>query len=1647
MIWTGSASVDPTALNLNPRGANGNGASLTLQAFNGDISVKGSIGSDGVGTGDGGSLVLDFFGPSSGPFTIGMGPTANGVAGSIHANSGLLGGSGGIIGLGGNGNPIQFKSPSDVSVNNVSGNGGSIGMQGTLDIPAGTISVDASPGNFNGGSISLVGEITTTGTGPLILSANASGSGRGGNVTFTSVNSDETIGTGTGQLQMYARGWDGVLSLGGINLTVNPTFFNASPLTANSAGPSLSIISYGGHIFVTQSLSADGRGSGNGGFVSIQAANSTNSLTIGSGVTSDGVNGTVTANAGPLGGAGGDVQILSNNAITLLSGSPVQANGTTGSGGTIFLASTVALNIGPGSINADGGTTGGHINIGTGVLNVTGPEVISANGQSAGGQIVINANATNVTGGALSISATGLLSGGSVHFTAGSNTVSTGSGPGQVNFDVSGGSGGTLQLSASSIIADQAALKFGPTGPNGNGGSLFLNGNLQVTNALSANGAGSGNGGTISLTNSSPAWTIGVPLTADAGPSGSRGGSISVSAPASITTLSNGALFSAVAAAGSGGTISLSTNQLSLTGVTPVNVDATGGTNGAGGSVSVQSTSTTSDLAVGSSAGQLIINAQGGSGGTVNISSGRNLFIDPSSLIAGPLSVKGSGAHITLSASQFILSASGPTILSADGNGVGIGGSISLQSTSNLSIGSGAGQFMLSAQGLNGGTISVTSAGTISLDPTALVANALVSGGSGGHISLSAAQFLLPSSGPAILSVNGNGTGNGGSVSLQSTSTSADLAIGSSAGQFTIDAQGGPGGGNGGIVNIRSGRDLLVDTSALNVNPIIPNGSGANITLWAGRNLVMNGSLSADSLGSGNGGSIFLTYGGSTSVPGPFVVGGAITNSGITGSLSANAPGSGLPGNITIVNGTGTAQDIQLTGTISATSGTGQLGAVTLGGSLQSSNISGTGSLVGQIKLQGLSGLATINLPNQATPLTLGSINGGGSLTVDAPLVDVHSGASVSLTGGITINGQTLTVQQNALVSSTGGFTINAQTVNLQSNAVVSSPGSSTITAPNVNVQLGATLSSSAGMTINSGNVVNDGILESLTPGATITIQNPSGLTVSGNGLIIATNIVFNSSNGSVAVNQGQIIGNFSGSASGTFVVVNGNSLTTAAALSLAGISTSSGTLSFGSAAPPASTTIGSSNDIHSSAIAATDTVRRDLSATDSAAESSVANEVFMGSVGGNDDSYAVGDENTQIQNQPDRVILGAGRLTIDSGSKSTVVETPIGTVTIAPNAAAVIDAPSASKCQCTSTRCTNVKGCACSTHDCTCSSTTKPLRVMAVAGGQTAVTVGKKIGDKANVGVKAGEELIVADSALSDEELIPVDGIERGEVISANISIASGTTVKRTFNLQEFHQKQIMVAGHMIQVGSVQNARRERLNNHIAQAASAQQFHSVGEPNVVHSLASSEHSASSNAGGIATSVGSDIVLREPGTQMMYGDHIISVSRGEIFVAPDQQVTVNTPIATVFASRTAMVSTEVIHDVVRIKACGPDDITIVIAQRKMQLHPGQEATVSSRALNDDDLRPSDGIGRRAPATRTNIGNKFVCIADFSLLSMITSKRYVPRLGTTAAAADKRRLENSMLKTVAALNMVQAHKGGYNSKSAPSPSNKISQNPD
>lgn len=157
---------------------------------------------------------------------------------------------------------------------------------------------------------------------------------------------------------------------------------------------------------------------------------------------------------------------------------------------------------------------------------------------------------------------------------------------------------------------------------------------------------------------------------------------------------------------------------------------------------------------------------------------------------------------------------------------------------------------------------------------------------------------------------------------------------------------------------------------------------------------------------------------------------------------------------------------------------------------------------------------------------------------------------------------------------------------------------------------------------------------------------------------------------------------------------------------------------------------------------------------------------------------------------------------------------------------------------------------------------------------------------------------------------------------------------------------------------------------------------------------------------------------------------IIAVRDGEALIQCNSGVSVAGPIAVAVAKKGALVDVEAYSGDFRVKALsGPGHVAVQAGDQTLPVHPGQELFVANRVIEDSDLTPPDGVGRRRfdRLTLTN-GGKAV-MSDFSILSFLGAAEHMQAM-RHSSDADDHAVAERILKTAAVVHSLTTASGPY-----------------
>jgi hypothetical protein len=390
--------------------------------------------------------------------------------------------------------------------------------------------------------------------------------------------------------------------------------------------------------------------------------------------------------------------------------------------------------------------------------------------------------------------------------------------------------------------------------------------------------------------------------------------------------------------------------------------------------------------------------------------------------------------------------------------------------------------------------------------------------------------------------------------------------------------------------------------------------------------------------------------------------------------------------------------------------------------------------------------------------------------------------------------------------------------------------------------------------------------------------------------------------------------------------------------------------------------------------------------------------EAITGTIGGAADVFLLGTLGTVVSTDLDRLVLHTGRLDIDTGKAQLAISTRLASVTVRPNSAVVIEV-----------------------HP------RKPVRIMAIGGANQDNVMVKTRGKRGQIiWLKPGEEVVITDSVLPKEDLLPSDGVARQELTMA--IQAKGLDIRKmTFNDAQMAAQETARLEANYRLGGDKKSGLNRLVSHVVQGAQ------VIEPKFAPAKVGQ---ANAVAGGDPLHI-----MAEGGSEFTIGsDGAIKLRTGFLFIHADKMAEVDTAVGQAFGDKDALFCVGASSNRMRVMACsGPDDVWAVVGDHKLPVAPGQEVLVCDHDPKDEDKMPPDGIGRRDLTTKQITDDFSVTFADFSIVSLLFSQEHLKTVRQGVKDVDKDILER-LERAAAAINTITAVKGPYKSTPKSKPSN-------
>jgi large exoprotein involved in heme utilization and adhesion len=756
----GTITVDADALNLYSDGSSG-GSMLSTKA---------------TSTGNAGAINLNSSTPRDLAITFSGNSLINAATELTAGGDGGQGGQGGTIQLGTSAKNLSIFGQGFITAETKgSGNGGNITLQGrAINVNAAQITAQTS-GFGNGGLVSATANSLGL-DNKAKLSTQTSSTGKGGEISLFAntislnrgaIATAETTGSGLGgtiNVEADALNLYSDASSGGSQLSTKATSTgNAGAIYLNSSTGRDLAIAFSGNSLINAATEQSAPGGGQGG--TIKLGTSTKSLSIFG-------QGSITAETKGSGN-GGDIT-LQGRAINIDAAQLTAQTSGTGNGGLISAtANSLGLdNKAKLSTQTSSTGKGGEISLlaNTISLNRGGIATAETTGSGFGGTITVDADTLNLHSDG--------SSGGSQLSTKATSTGNAGS----IFLNASTGRDLAIAFSGNSLI--NAATELTTPG-GGLGGTIKLGTSAKTLSifgqgSITAETKGSGNGGGIDLKGSSISFDTGAVATAQTSGSG-RGGTISVEA--NTITLDNRAKVSTRSSSGSdaspqptgpAGSISITAagpNSLHLRNGSQISSDTSSTIAWANDKDLANIIIKTPNLTLTGASSISASTSAAAKAGAINLISAFT-ELDGGSTIATASTGSGAGGNININGTRLRLD--GASQIKADGGNFGQAGSINISLSDRLQLDNQSSinaSTARSASKEGGANISITLGGDLVLSNGSSITATASGKANGGNIKLLLPNGFLLSSFPGAFAGNdilaSADEGDGGRIELR----------------------------------------------------------------------------------------------------------------------------------------------------------------------------------------------------------------------------------------------------------------------------------------------------------------------------------------------------------------------------------------------------------------------------------------------------------------------------------------------------------------------------------------------------------------------------------------------------------------------------------------------------------------------------------------------------------------------------------------------------------------------------------------------------------------------------------------------------------------------------------------------------------------
>lgn len=406
-------------------------------------------------------------------------------------------------------------------------------------------------------------------------------------------------------------------------------------------------------------------------------------------------------------------------------------------------------------------------------------------------------------------------------------------------------------------------------------------------------------------------------------------------------------------------------------------------------------------------------------------------------------------------------------------------------------------------------------------------------------------------------------------------------------------------------------------------------------------------------------------------------------------------------------------------------------------------------------------------------------------------------------------------------------------------------------------------------------------------------------------------------------------------------------------------------------------------------------------------------------------DTMMVGEKGTAFKTEKRDVTLQQGKIVAMVGKNPIKVNTGFGDVSVAGNSSAIIQRTESGV-----------------------------TRVANLSGKQTQITINRN-GKTQVLTAEAGEEICLADESLSEEELIPVDGVDREQVIKGSIVIPGVKIAKSKFDQRMMVEKEKLLvcnAGSFYQAKNKINSLKNKIEKEAkplrptGDAPKPLQKTMLDLPELNSALSGDEDalmkpiafSESTGASGkLRTFTTHSALVKHDGNASIGFDHptIMQLRDGELLISADKTTVVKTPHSTVTINPNTIALISVGDKVTKVRNLfeqGHRQIRQVVGGAYVDIAAGEESILGWDQSGVNRALSKETIGRRKVRGIEVPGSgMFMQRAELALPALMQQENsfLLSDLVNSENPADKH-LSEKMVKMAAVLQQVTAKHGQY-----------------